>query len=254
VYHVLLLLALWSCGRGVSVVQGQRQIHRAHLGPSTPPLELCKPRPSATGARYRSGTTGRCRCAPRDHWYRTSDGPPHASSCATCFKLRHSRSTKTLSNQRSRPSMLVRTPAASSLSVNATLVNCAPWSVLKVSGRPFLGASSSASSQNEVSILFDRTPRQNVSAVPVHHRDQIEKAPGHRDVSNVGGPHLVRPLDRQAAQQVGIDPVLRRATAGLRLWGPGLRAPSAASAPAPPRLRLTWRPAWRSWAVIRREP
>jgi len=32
VYHVLLLLALWSCGRRASVVQAQRQIHRAHLG------------------------------------------------------------------------------------------------------------------------------------------------------------------------------------------------------------------------------
>ena len=36
------------------------------------------------------------------------------------------RSTKTLSNHRPRPSILIRTPAASSLSVNAALVNCAP--------------------------------------------------------------------------------------------------------------------------------
>jgi hypothetical protein len=34
----------------------------------------------------------------------------------------HSRSTKTLSNQRARP-MLIRTPAASNLSENAALVN-----------------------------------------------------------------------------------------------------------------------------------
>jgi hypothetical protein len=32
VKHVLRLLALWSCGRRGSVVQAQRQIHRAHLG------------------------------------------------------------------------------------------------------------------------------------------------------------------------------------------------------------------------------
>src|SRR6516164_2103765 len=30
--HRLLLLALWSCGRRVSVAQAQRQIHRAHPG------------------------------------------------------------------------------------------------------------------------------------------------------------------------------------------------------------------------------
>jgi hypothetical protein len=28
----LLLLALWSCGRCASIVQAQRQVHRAHLG------------------------------------------------------------------------------------------------------------------------------------------------------------------------------------------------------------------------------
>src|ERR1700730_1223872 len=32
VYHLLLLLALWSCGRRTSVVQAQRQILSAHLG------------------------------------------------------------------------------------------------------------------------------------------------------------------------------------------------------------------------------
>src|SRR5215469_10825645 len=31
-YRVLLLLALWSCGRRASVVQAQRQIHRARRG------------------------------------------------------------------------------------------------------------------------------------------------------------------------------------------------------------------------------
>jgi len=63
---------------------------------------------------------------------------------------------KTLSDQRPRPSMLIRTPAVSSVSINAALVNCAPWSVLKISGRPFLRASSSAPRQNELSIVFDR--------------------------------------------------------------------------------------------------
>jgi hypothetical protein len=41
------------------------------------------------------------------------------------FKLRQSRSTKTLFNQRPRPSMLIDNPALSSRLVNAALVNCA---------------------------------------------------------------------------------------------------------------------------------
>src|SRR5712672_2426655 len=47
-------------------------------------------------------------------------------------------------------------------------------------------------------------PGQHRAAVPVHDRYQVEKAPGHRDVSDVGAPDLVSPGDRQAAEQVGI--------------------------------------------------
>jgi hypothetical protein len=45
---------------------------------------------------------------------------------------------------------------ASSLSVKAAPVNCAPWSALKISSRPFLRASSRVSRHHEVSIVFDR--------------------------------------------------------------------------------------------------
>jgi hypothetical protein len=47
--------------------------------------------------------------------------------------------------------MLIWTPAASSRPVNAALVNCAPWSVLKISGRPWRSAASNAVTQNSVS-------------------------------------------------------------------------------------------------------
>src|SRR5208282_3320490 len=40
---------------------------------------------------------------------------------------RHRRSMKMLSMKRPRPSIEIATPAASSLPVNAALVNCAPW-------------------------------------------------------------------------------------------------------------------------------
>ena len=45
--------------------------------------------------------------------------------------------------------MLTATPADSSRPVNASAVNCTPWSVLNTSGRPRLRVSSSISRQNE---------------------------------------------------------------------------------------------------------
>jgi len=53
--------------------------------------------------------------------------------------------------------MLIRTPAASSSSTNAAQVNCTPWSVLKISGRPYVPmASCTASTQKSASIVIDR--------------------------------------------------------------------------------------------------
>ena len=43
------------------------------------------PRPDVAGARCRSGTTGRRRCAPREHWHIPSGRPRHTPSCATAF-------------------------------------------------------------------------------------------------------------------------------------------------------------------------
>src|SRR5262245_33324437 len=62
----------------------------------------------------------------------------------------------TLSIQRPRPSIEMRTPAAISMPVKAALVNWLPWSVLKMSGRPKRGsASCSAATQNEPSMVAD---------------------------------------------------------------------------------------------------
>src|SRR4051812_42227356 len=52
------------------------------------------------------------------------------------FSDRHRCSMKMLSKQRPRPSMLMAIPRTSSSSVNFGLVNCEPWSVLKIFGRP----------------------------------------------------------------------------------------------------------------------
>jgi hypothetical protein len=63
---------------------------------------------------------------------------------------------KTLSIQRPRPSIEMRTPASISTPVKAELVNWLPWSVLKISGLPYrASASSSAAKQNQASIAFD---------------------------------------------------------------------------------------------------
>jgi hypothetical protein len=52
--------------------------------------------------------------------------------------------------------MEMRTPVAFSTSVKARLVNWLPWSVLKISGRPYwASASSRAARQNAASRLFD---------------------------------------------------------------------------------------------------
>jgi hypothetical protein len=48
-------------------------------------------------------------------------------------------------------------------------------------------------------------PRQHSTAHPVHDYHQVEEALGHRDVSDVRAPDLIDPLDREPAQQVGID-------------------------------------------------
>jgi hypothetical protein len=105
--HVLLLLALWGCRRRASVVQAERQIHRAHLarprrhrapvtqGPLRPALVI---------------EAGLETFAYAFSW---------TSSCATAAR-------RNVVQPGARPFMLIRTPAVSSLSVDAALVNCAP--------------------------------------------------------------------------------------------------------------------------------
>jgi hypothetical protein len=62
----------------------------------------------------------------------------------------------TLSIQRPRPSIEIWMPARSSTPVKAMLVNWLPWSVLKICGLPKRdSASSSASTQNDTSIVLD---------------------------------------------------------------------------------------------------
>src|SRR4029079_12327755 len=58
-------------------------------------------------------------------------------------------------------------------------------------------------------------PSQDLAARPVHDRHQGEEPPPHLDVGYVRAPDLVLPLDRQVAQQIRIDLVLRMRLTGL---------------------------------------
>src|ERR1700756_4178279 len=132
---------------------------------------------------------------------------------------RHSRSMNTLSIQRPRPSIEILTPVAASVPVKAALVNWLSWSVLKISGRPKRAkASSSADTQNEVSIVFDRrqasTARLPQSMIPPRYR----KALADRHIGDIGRPHLIRPIDHHMAQKIREDLVPRRRLCGSGLW------------------------------------
>src|SRR3954454_4005283 len=124
----------------------------------------------------------------------------------------------TLSSQRPRPSIEILTPAARSLSVKTELVNCEPWSVLKISGRPNRpSASSRASRQKLVSIVLDKrhdnTARLAQSMIATRYRNP---SPIGIYVMSAAQTWLGRSIVR-ATQQVGIDLVTWRRLRGGRL-------------------------------------
>ena len=58
--------------------------------------------------------------------------------------------------------------------------------------------------QAEINLHADRhPPGKNPPAEPVHHRREVDKAASHRNIGDIHRPHLVRPLDRYATQQIG---------------------------------------------------
>ena len=63
------------------------------------------------------------------------------------------------------------------------------------------------------------TPRQYLARIPVHDRDQVHKAPGHRDIRDIRCPHMIRAIDDEASQQVRIHLVclVRQAEVALRV-------------------------------------
>src|SRR5579871_6171299 len=112
---------------------------------------------------------------------------------------------KMLSIQRPRPSMLMAISLAANSAVNFSLVNCDPWSLLKISGP--------ASSQRTPQGLYAKVdfhrqrqrPTQHVPAEPVHHRHQVDEALRHPDIRDVRAPDLIDAPYRDPSQQVRVD-------------------------------------------------
>jgi putative transposase len=111
-------------------------------------------------------------------------------------------------------------------------------------------ASSGASGQNSTPFV-QQPPRQDGMAHPIHDRRQVEEAPCHGDVGDVGAPDLIDPLDGNPAEPVGADlvgwrqlarvqPLIDRRKAGEpqraldplcgRRYGPRSRATSSSAA------------------------
>ena len=84
--------------------------------------------------------------------------------------------------------MLMRTPASSTRWVNSLLVNCDPWSVLKISG-PSLGQRLVERFQAEGRVQgVGQTPGEHVAREPVHDRHQVDEAAAQGQVGDVTCP------------------------------------------------------------------
>jgi hypothetical protein len=95
---------------------------------------------------------------------------------------------------------------------------CAPWSVLKTSGGPKrASASSSAATQKSCCQRVRKPESEYLATSDIKYGRQEHKSARHRDITNIRGPHLVRPRDLQARQQVGVNRGLPRRDARARL-------------------------------------
>ena len=64
-----------------------------------------------------------------------------------------------------------------------------------------------------------KSPGQDIATVPVHHDHEVDEPMSQTDVGDVGGPGLIRMIDRNPFQKIGIDLMVgtREAGAGLRI-------------------------------------
>ncbi len=59
-------------------------------------------------------------------------------------------------------------------------------------------------------------PRHDVAAIPIQNGHEKQKAPVHRDIGHVGAPHLIRVVNHEIPQQIGIDRMSRMRSAHVR--------------------------------------
>ena len=100
-----------------------------------------------------------------------------------------------------------------------------------------------------------KLPGQNVTAEPVHDGHKVDKAMIHPDVRDIGTPDLVRMVDFQTPQQIGVLPVLGTGLAQSPLGINGLQAHEPHE-PADPlgidRVSLASQPECHLWDAIKR--
>jgi hypothetical protein len=128
-HRLLLRLRLWACGRRASVVQARRHVHSGF--PVAAPDRHWRP---VAQRLMRASAIIKSDPSPNSGSRLAAVGV--ALETSSYFSERHSRSMKTLSIQRPRPSIETLIPAATSVPVKAAPVNWLPWSVLKISGLP----------------------------------------------------------------------------------------------------------------------
>src|ERR671912_1766075 len=120
-------------------------------------------------------------------------------------------STNTLSRHAPRPSMLMALPV--SRPVNTVLVNWLPWAraSARTGGALSLAIEDLRPAEPPQRLLqgldakvgvqcVRNSPSQHRPRVPIHDRHQVDEALGQRDVGHVAAPHLVGPVDGQAAE------------------------------------------------------
>src|ERR1017187_8022128 len=129
------------------------------------------------------------------------------------FKERHKRSMKTLSRARPRSAWMDEADRDAALFQRRQKVGRGELEALI--GVPDLGLAEAEGRaegrQTEAGLhRIGEFPTEHEAAEPIHDGNQVEEAPMHRNVSNIGAPDLVGPFDRDAAQQVWVDLVARR--------------------------------------------
>ena len=58
-------------------------------------------------------------------------------------------------------------------------------------------------------------PSENAARGPIKHSAQIDEVPLHRDIRLIHGPYLIRTVDGETAQEVGVDAVSQIPAAGV---------------------------------------